>query len=1108
MTSLNSMEPAGPGMPLSPRQERVARRLLGQIGPGPATFFRDACGLVVEAQMRPSVTHLVAHLLREVESAVRSILEPANAGAGAKTDRQRAKIRRVLDDLAISHEDAVAKLWLGLAGEENPQSLAARAHRPALDAPRPFNDEFRDFVDKVEQVLDAVLERFETNYFQVFERLDDLLATAEPAAAHARALRQTFPNNQAVADYFFSRAPATWVGPLRQAGFFTAPASAQVDENGGTVQMPPWPESDYLARVAAQAPDAVIEAALAIPSTDNSRVNHDVVKIALAVPPANGCRLVPKVIEALGSRFGVLIPHEVGTLMAHLCGGGHIDEATTVAGALLKRLPAGYGPSASVDVYEYGLILREHVPVLVGTAGAPALALLCGLLDEILRGDAERRVGMPGQDGSPLWRPNIEGYESRAESDLRHALVNAVRDAATVIVESNRSGLADVITELESHGWLIFRRLALYLLSRHTDAACDLVAARLTDETTISDWGLEREYLLLARNGADCLDAAHRRGFFTLIDAGPEPTASRTASPVGEQNVPEPLARERIARWQRDRLAAVQQVLPPEWDAYYQALVTEHGEPPDPGAQAPQPFAVWSGQGPVTAGELAAMPTDALVQFLRTWQPPATDWRTLSPASLRGALSTAVEGDAARRSADAASFIGLPAIYIGAVINGLWQAFANGAILDWDGVVQLSAWINQQVRDETSGESTVGAFREWREPRMDMLRLLMAGLNPELSPISSENDTQVWSIIESCCHDSDPTPEREAEQTPEEHGGFMSLALNTVRSEAVRAAISYGLRLRRRSPDTDLTQMYAVLERHLDRWRDPSCAVRSVYGELFPYLVWMDADWAKRHVELIFPMDPRQQMLLYAAWDAYLVGGQITDDALALLADVYNMMVERMYPAVQGGGETFRASHLGDHLINRLWHGGLDLDSHSGLLRRFYTRASPEVTVQLMWSIGTALDDQEKPDATLIARLTALWEFRVAAVKNGADGRELAEFGRWFASGHFDPRWSLQQLLITLSLAGAIEAESAVLSRVADLAADHVQPCLAFLERWVSAAPRPWRLRQSLDSIRRILIIGVAGNPTAVETSKKAISLLARDHGIHLRDVLPDDPST
>ncbi len=895
---------------------------------------------------------------------------------------------------------------------------------------------------------------------------------------------------------------------MRRAGFFAEPPSPQVDDDAGMVQFPSWPASQFLVRVAAQAPGTVAEAVLAIPATDNSRVNHDVVEIAAAVPAAYSAGLAPKVIEGLGSRFGVLIPQKVGVLLVHLCHGGHVGQALNLATALLQGLQAGYGPSASVHGYAYAVILREHVPELVTTAGPPALELLAGTLDEVIRPGAAQRAGTLGEDGSMMWRPNIESYERRSESDVRHALVDAVRDAASSIVESNPETIAEVVAELEAHGWLIFRRLALHLLSRHAGQVSDLVAAHLTDATAVSDWRLEREYLLLARNGTACLDAAHLRRLLTLIDGGPEPAASRAAKLAGtEQQVPEPMARERVARWQRNRLAAVRQMLPPEWDARYQALLAEHGEAPDPAAPMLEPFAVWSSEGPVTAGELAAMPTDALVDFLRTWQAPANGWPALSPASLRGALSTAVQGDAERRSTDAASFIELPADYIGAVINGLWQASANGAALDWEGVVHLSAWINQQAEAELASGSAGPESRHWREPRMDMLRLLMAGLNPEPSPISAEHDAEVWSIIEASCQDPDPTEEREAERTTEEDSEFMSLALNTVRPQAIRTAISYGLRLRRRSRDSDLTQVGALLDRHLDQHVDPSCAVRSIYGELFPNLVWMDAAWATDHIEPTFPMDTGQQHLLDAAWGAYLVGGQLTEEAWPLLAATYIVMVERMDLASQGRAQSFRAGQLGRHLVGRLWQGRLGEDSHGGLLRRFYAKASPEVATQLMWWIGSGLSGLETPDSALVARLVSFWQFRVAAGKSGADGRELAEFGRWFASGHFDPVWSLGQLLATLSLTGHIEAEDAMLSRLADLAADHIQPCLAVLERWVSAAPDPWRLTQSLDSIRCILTIGVAGNPTAVQTSKRVISLLARDHLIDLRDVLRGETS-
>ena len=1063
---------------LSPRQEQVVRRLERQVGPGPAVFFREACGLLAERPLRPSVTHLVGHLLREVESAVRSVLEPTGAGAGARGNKHRAKIEAVLDHLAIPLDDPVAESWLGLAGTDNPDALARWAHRSALDAPRQPDQAFLDVVNRIEIVLDAILERFEAYYFEVFERLDMRLEVGTPTTDHAKSLRNNFPGSYAVSSYFFSRATAAWIIPLKVEGFFEAPPGPRVDEERGTVQFPSWPESEFLVRVAPQSPTEVVDAAVAIPVTQNARVNYNLIKIALACPPVSAARLVPKIVEAIGSRFGVLIPQEAGALAVALCQGGQVNEAMALARALLDRVPTGYRLISGVDAYEYGLILREHIPSLVPVAGVQVLAMLDRALAKVIRSDSERHGDTRNHDTSFIWRPNIESSGGRAETDIRHSLVNAVRDAATSLADAEPDKIAAVVTELESHDATIFQRIALWLLARHAVHEPELTTARLVNPALVADRRIEREYLLLTHAGVASLDTKNVRRLLRIIDAGPQREVAGLAGGDGatKATTPDPESRGRTARWQRDRLAALRPVLPPEWDARYQALVTEYGDAPDPTEALPEPFTVQSfEENPVSIPELSAMPTAVLVNFIQTWQPPTNRWGTPSGASLRGALSSAVQGDAERRSADLGVFIGVPAIYIGAVINGLYQARTNDAVLDWNGVVRLGEWINQQAQEELASRDIDRASREWREPRLDMLRLLMKGLNQETNPIPAELDERVWGIIADSCDDPDPDTDREVKMTGESYGGVTGIALNAARPQAVRAVISYGLRLRRRWPDPDISGVLALLDEHLDPTRDQSRSVRSIYGELFPALVWMAPDWAAAHVEPIFPTDINQRELLDTAWDAYLRGGRITDTAWNLLIDRYSTMVDHINTVYDGRIEESQAAWLGSHLINRLWHGYVDLDNHGGLLRRYYARVTPEIATHLMWSIGTSLKPTPPLDPQVIARLRPFWEFRVSAVRGGADPRELAGFGYWFASGQFEPKWSFAQLLTTLSLAGKMEVETAVLAKMAELATGYLQACLTILERWTSQDLDTWRLTPCLDSIRAIVRLGVAG---------------------------------
>src|SRR5215211_6554042 len=96
------------------RQERIHKRL-GIMGSGPAEFFYDACRLMVIQPHLKSTTHLVSHLIREIESSVRDVLEPLRSHdqeIKKGQDSHRFEIRAILKALAIPETDPIANLWL------------------------------------------------------------------------------------------------------------------------------------------------------------------------------------------------------------------------------------------------------------------------------------------------------------------------------------------------------------------------------------------------------------------------------------------------------------------------------------------------------------------------------------------------------------------------------------------------------------------------------------------------------------------------------------------------------------------------------------------------------------------------------------------------------------------------------------------------------------------------------------------------------------------------------------------------------------------------------------------------------------------------------------
>ena len=1085
---------------LSIRQESIKAQLLEMIGEGPAAFFADAC-LILSQNPRPATaSHIAAHLLREVESAVRSVLQPPTMPKGPKgQDGHQVKIRAVLDELGVSADEPTALFWLGLTGEGNPSGLAGRAHRSALDAPRPADAEFAEFVNGVEELLDRLLKRFKARYASVFTRMDTLLA-GSPSGERVKDLRNKFPQNVAALSYFFGRASSDWLGPLAEGGYFASPPALVLHPEDGTAEIPFWAESNYLVRVAADVPDQAVDAALTIPATDNMRVNGDIVEIALRVPADQSARLASRVAELTGSRFGVLIPVRVGSLFRHLADAGRVTEAMQVAEALLAEPPM-LGASRVGDTWSYAEVLRKDFPALVSAAGLPALVLLANALDQAISAQTPGRLAELRQDMSVSWRPDVGRDPSGTDSDPADALASAVRDAASDVTDAGKAGISEVVAVLEAHNWPVFRRLALHLLDSTTAEATDLIEARLTDKKVIRDFNLDREFLALAAHRCPSLSPGGKQALLALIDSGPEMDewARQHENATGEPP-PAAMARDRVARWQRDRLSAVEAILTPERQAQHRALTAEYGQAPDLAASVPPAIREISFASPVPASQLAALPTAELVNLLQTWEP---SHNFLGPGrfSLASELGTAVRQDAARRSAEADAFIRLPSDYVSAIINGLWLAVRDGVILDWNPVLRLCTWADDQATGElalTGGQGNA----EWRDVRVNVLRLLQAGFRngPAVAPGTVRG--LAWAIIEGAAADPDPSPAAEAAAYSGGQGPG-ALSLNHVRPQALAAAIAFALWARNADPDYGLSQFHDLLDRHLDPASEPSQAVRWVYGESFAKLAYLDRDWTAARSAAIFPDSPADRHLWEAAWNAYLTYAPVIPELCTMLADQYQMAVNRLHPEAAGQRPEALAFGLGRHLLTLYWLGELSLDSNRQLLRRYYQNSPVPVRIHLTRFLGRSISGASTLDEPIAGRLRELWESRVQAVRNGADPGELTPFAEWFGAGKLGTAWELQQLITSLSLAGRIESEHAALPRLAALAPEHASTCLAVLEAWIRGNPHSWTLQQHEDNIRAILSEGIASGDEAASETVITIVSLCITAGIDLRDVLP-----
>jgi hypothetical protein len=198
--------------------------------------------------------------------------------------------------------------------------------------------------------------------------------------------------------YFFDNlnSPA-WLEPLFHRGFFHQPPKPE--QEGNYVRLATWPESRYLVRMSkiAQAQEKVLEIALSIPDSENSRVHDDIADIALSLPPALSAKLVSQVCRYTESPIQLLLYEKVANLIVHLAQGGQGHAALQLTGAALALGPdprpvKDDGPlSRTADPqprfrdWYYARIIHKALPALVDTVGLDAVDLFCGLLNDAAR---------------------------------------------------------------------------------------------------------------------------------------------------------------------------------------------------------------------------------------------------------------------------------------------------------------------------------------------------------------------------------------------------------------------------------------------------------------------------------------------------------------------------------------------------------------------------------------------------------------------------------------------------------------------------------------------------------------------------------------------------
>jgi hypothetical protein len=894
-------------------------------------------------------------------------------------------------------------------------------------------------------------------------------------------------------EYFFSRLDSSeWAQPLFDAGFFGAPYAPIQD--GTTYQLPSWPPSMYLARVAGQDPAVIASIVERIPDTDNTRIHRDLMEALIPSPTETLRSMLPPMKNWLHSRFLSLILLEpAAQLVVALAQRGLMSESLDLLENWLSPGSDNDGVIWQPSDWEYGEALDRTVPELAAIDSKLTLRTLVRILDHVQRQELQRDPTDNSTDYSTTWRPAIEDNEQNHLDFEKSGLLVHVRNTARIAGSGDCGDLAEAIAILKEGRWRVFDRLSLNLAREVGEACPELLGELLLDDSIFDNFDGYHEWVTLAHDRLGVLSQRDRTQFIDRIFDGPDTDAFRIRHQ--ELYIEEP-TEERVLdyvdHWRARRLSMIRQWLPPvrtEEAAQISARVTEDPHPD---------FLSWSSgvmtgpSSPLTSAQISELSNEELMAFLDTWE-PESGFMLPSVEGLGRMLAEVIKSEPSRYLPLAENFIGRRPNYVRAVFDAVRSLLADSNGIhphssEWPLVLKLADWVTQQE----IGDSSVDQFDyevSWINTRKTIGHVLDTAISTKRLPL--ELSDRVWNIIFALLSDPQPTIEYERQLLESMDPGM--IAINTVRGTAMHAAFKFLMWPERLDGDPESDAVLAAITDHLDTDRDASLGVRSVFGWVFPGLRSRFPGWASAHADAVFPLDPILRAFLDAAWDVYVARWRPGPDDLALLRERYGLAIDRLGDS---GGDQHRVGSLStrdqslaEHLAWLYTFESLDFGDE--LLAKFFAEASVELRSHATAFFGKMFLNNSPPDEQIRARLIRWWTSAQVRCVEAEDLTELATLGWWTWAADAEPAWYLDEMENILRSGVQLDGGHFYIASLARLAPDWPAQVLACIKLVEAQGHQPWLFYGYNEEIQQGLRAALAADPATRAAAAAFIDLLA-----------------
>lgn len=856
-------------------------------------------------------------------------------------------------------------------------------------------------------------------FYNAVQEIDRLLKVDAPTEQDADDLMRHIVEQQHRRYFFDKCSNPNWLALLDKRGAFSSPQEPV--RKDGYIQYIPWPESKYLARVANAKPAEVYEIIKKLTS-ENQTVLYDFLKSALESPVDIAAQYADMIIEKkwLQSSPNLRLPYEVAELMEKLAKDGKEGQALRLADVLfslradkpLKSSDADGSPAyihhpdakPYFDEWQFGEIVKEKTVELARMKPAGLFGVFAQKLKDAIEFEERENPADSLYEYSHIWRPNLLGARNIQE-DAKNILV----DGLVTLIDQYKdapSTLIEFVTVLKKIPYALFRRIEMLIYKNHPDEFVAEAEEILRKKEIITAYNLRREYLPLLGLVYTKISPEAQEEILKIVEGGPY--YSKREGFTDEEF-------ERVkADWRAQYLAPVKDHLPAQQGEEYTEIIKKYGEPFDDDGEI---TSWYGGQSPITKEDLSKLSAEDTVQYFVDYKTPNDHFGTHSASGLGMAFAELVADDPQKYVPTLGLFFSkkIRPLYFYHLVHGLKETVKKDQAFEWIPVLDLCYRIIVNV--EYPATPLNDDEQDWKSVRLAIADFLGAALGKNNCDAPISEKARVWDMISNLADDPHPTPEDEKRDG---EGGLdpMTLAINTVRGEAMHAVVNYGLWIARNLPDKTIEvkvppEMTALLDKHLDIEQDPSLAIHSVYGWRLPNFFYLNKPWLEANKEKIF--DKTRPDYLWAAWEGYLAT-EVVKDIVPILKNQYKEFIPYLGKTEKTG---YRANDVDQRFAQHIAIIYANEPEHEDLVEEFFNAAPAKERSGAINFIGRVIlrqIDNFKDKEEVKKRLGRLWDARISLPEEKIDSEEIREFGWWFKVSPFPKKETLDRTIKTLQL--------------------------------------------------------------------------------------------